>query len=271
MGVVTALSNDLWPKLDRAFAPAQVLWGPGECKNEPGTTEKLVSYLITYTENTGVARNAVRMFCGLEGNHFFGWDEVRVSTIRDIEAVLKEAGSKADTWELALTIKDFLQNTWDFWFTLNLDEAKEDSKQSEVPAYLKQLAGEPWKKNESSPYRPLSSSFDRKKGRKPGEPVLPECAIDYLKYLWKHTGNPPYEFYTERVLTRMGIIDSDDSLGERYQKFLSVVDQTQPIKRHRLLVTLGKLVCISSPRCNVCPVAEHCAYNQKQELQALAG
>lgn len=271
MAVVTALSNDVWPKLERAFAPALALWGPDECKNEPGSTEKLIAYLITYTENTGVARNAIRLFCGIEGDRFLSLNEVRVSSVREIEDALKEAGAKADTWELALTIKDFLQNAWDFLSTLDLDEAKEDCKPADLANYLKQLSGEQWKKNETSPYRPVNGIYDRKKGRKQGEPVLPECAIEFLNFLWKRTSNPPYEFYTDRVLSRIGIIANDDSLGDKYQKFLGLIEQTQPIKRHRLLVTLGKLICTTTPRCGVCPVAEHCATRQAQQQPALAG
>ena len=44
---------------------------------------------------------------GIEEGLFSSWDEVRVSTLREIREVLTKAGAAGHSWELAVSLKDF--------------------------------------------------------------------------------------------------------------------------------------------------------------------
>lgn len=253
------MESTFWDDLAVAVSSQPVLWGSKE-KDRPGTTDKLLRYLITYYENPAVARDAVRTFCGLERNLFAGWSEVRVSSLREIEDTLKLCGAKNHTWELAVTIRDFLQNAYDTIFTIDLDAFKRDGDNAELVAYLKQLNGVGLIfKDSPTPFRPNYSSFNRRQLRVVGEPVLPQVAIDYLKYLWGFKETPPLDLYSQRILTRVGKLDKNATHSVQLKQYREVLTRRRPVSKHRSLISLGKLVCTSEPRCGVCPISQHCA------------
>lgn len=256
--------DSLWPALTKVFANQKVFWTRAEFKNKPTVTDRLIHYLISYYEMPNVARKAVRIFKGIEGNSYFSWDEVRISSLREIRNTLIEAGGIANTWELAVTIKDFLQNAFDVIFTIDLSGINGSPK--EMGIYLRQLSGSPEAMGKdkqgkllSSPYRSYWSTFNRRRLRLDGEQVIPDFAIKYLKYLLSMTKSAPYDPYMDRILLRLGVTEKGDLRKARIKKYNQFMGIHRTVRKHKKLVMLAKTVCLSKdPRCNVCPLTENC-------------
>ena len=266
-------NNLFWSDLKSAFGNQKVFWTEKENQEKPGITDRLIHYVISYYENSAVARKAVRFFKGIQLDElgfvvFSGWNEVRVSSLREIDDALKSSGATGDSWELAVTIRDFLDNAWNTVHTVELSGVPQEDRIS----YLAQLNGRgSWGKQTTkeeknkpcpAPFRPGFSIFHKhcNRYRKPGELVLPNCAISYLEFLWKRTRCAPYENHANRILSRVGVFDEADPLGIKISKFESLTTSEKPISKHKRLVQLGKVVCLSSnPRCDICPITKHCS------------
>lgn len=262
-----------WPRLASAFGNQKVFWTFDEKKEKPGVTDRLLHYLISYWETPAVARKAVRVFNGIESqgySAYSGWDEVRVATIREVDDALHFAGATGESWELALTIKDFLQNTWLTLDTVILDDISK-LKPGVVTRYIKQLRAvkNSWEiTNDKGKKEPLEYSLrfsetnfykQFKKYRQMHEPVLPSSAIDYLEYLLKRTGLAPFEIHANRILQRLGLFKSSDEISVKLNIFGQFLTEEKPVAKHKHLVQLGKVVCfIKDPRCNICPVSDQC-------------
>jgi hypothetical protein len=268
-----------WPQLKQAFGNQKVFWTGEELSEKPGTTDRVIHYVISYFESPAVARNALRIFRGITQelgcSIFSGWNEVRVSSLREIDDAIRQAGAKGDTWELALTIKDFLYNIWQTLDTVDLTEAPTDSPQLIGP-FLDQLRGisGSWmidskdKDNKKicppAPLRYSQNNFYKhfKKYRQMSSPVLPSCAVDFLEYCWKRTGRAPFENHANRILARLGIFDGDEPISAKLIKFEAFTTSKKPVTKHKHLIQLGKIVCFAkNPRCAACPVADQCAKN----------
>jgi len=252
--------DTLWPALDKVFANQKVFWTSEERKRKPTATDRLIHYLISYYEMPAVARKAIRTFTGIEGNLYAGWSEVRASSLRDIRNTLIASGGKANTWELAVTIKDFLQNAYDTIFTDNLSKIEQSNEPKEIGRYLKQLSGTPGAMGEStSPFRPGYSIFNRRKLRRVDEQVLPDFAIKYVKYLLGMTKQAPYDPYMDRILLRLGVVEKADLGRARVKKYNQFMGIHRTVRKHKKLVSLAKTVCLSkNPRCNLCPLSNSC-------------
>ena len=122
--------------------------------------------------------------------------------------------------------------------------------------YLNQLRGDKnaWAEGESSPFRPRYTSFKRRNMPSDNEPVLPDCVIEYLRFLWGIKPLPPYEYYTDRILSRLGIVDKKDTRQKKIRELSNFIGGS-PVSRHRILIMMGKTVCIQNPRCKKCPIS----------------
>jgi len=248
----------LWKKVSQTVSTQPALWTSKE-KELPDTTTNLLRYLITFFENDAVARDSVRIFCGVDGNQFAGWSEVRVASLREIQDTLIQTGGKNCTWQLAITIKDFLQNCFDTIFTLDLDEFRKDSEVDERIAFVQQLSGVGTVfKNHPAPYRPDYSTFNRRKLRVAGDPVLPDVVIAYLRFLWGSAKTPPLDFGSQRLLVRMGLVEKGATKQQLTSAYKEMLGRERPMTKHRALLSLTKLVCTSDPRCSICPLREDC-------------
>jgi hypothetical protein len=267
-------SDTIWQSLQETFDNQKIFWLPEERDSGPGVMDRLLHYLISYYESPAVARKSVRVFCGVDPINgliaFSGWNEVRVSTVREISDALVFCGAKGEVWELAVTIKDFLCNTWNTLDTLNLDEIPE-----KCDAYINQLRAVPhsWtinidtdKKGKTrtleTPLRHSHCSFYKafKRQRSLTEPVLPDCVIDYLRYSWKLTAVPPFENHTNRIMSRIGLFESNTSLEIKLAVLAKFLGENKRISKHKRLVQLGKMVCFNEdPRCEVCPLQKSCS------------
>ncbi len=67
--------------------------------------------------------------------------------------------------------------------------------------------------------------------------------------------------YTRRILTRLGVINGEESYGEIRELFMKNLPEDVPLynEYHALLVRHGKERCLKrSPRCAGCPLADMC-------------
>lgn len=263
-------NTTFWTKIYYLLDTPKILWSPEEFTQDPSIVDRIIYYLISYFDQPSSAKRALRILVGIDSfrenmPEFCDWQEVRVTSLTQLEDVLKFSGCTSNTWELAVTIRDFLQNTWDTLETLDLNTAIDELKSNEINAYLKQLRGVGiWRKNETSPYRPFFSTFNKHclKYRKNNEPVLPENVIHYLEYLWGKTTKSPYEFHANKVLSRLGILTDQDEINTKLNKFNSFIGNEKPINKHRQLVQFSKTICIMKPRCNICPLNQECNFSK---------
>lgn len=237
------------------------LWSPKEAK-APNAVDKLLNYLINYYCDPISARNAIRLFNGIDGREFVSIDEVRVSTLADIESALRKSGCKGLTWELAVTIKDFLQNMHDTLGACSLDD--EDLEIADLEKYLRQLQGVPnsWEKDEPTPLRGATSTFLRKNSRKVGERILPDAAMQYLLYTLNQTQQLPFDYHSEKVLTRLGIMQNYSTHAEKITIYNHWIAGPKPMAKHRKVIEFSKLICLErNPRCQICPFGQVCRFN----------
>jgi len=233
------LTVTIWSQITQAFGKQPKLWEEEELNRDPGVLDRIIDYVITYADKPAAARRAVRVFSGLDPDEFgltrfIGWDEVRVATVREIREVLDDAGVSVDTHALAVTIKELLQATWEAFDCLDLDEA------------------------------PVNSTIDRYFDVV--RYIIPPSALAYLRYLWRKSRNAPYDVYTDRILIRLGLVEQTDPLSLKKAQLRKLIDDKQPIIRHKKLVLLGKWLCTEeNPRCSKCPLANSCNYATKAE------
>lgn len=256
-------TNEILTTLDASLGDPRGLWSAKELATAPTLLDKLMNYMISYVAHPSVARRALRLFRGIDSTEsirFESWNEARVATLADLQTVLQHAGATCDTWELAITIKDFLQNIFDTIGYCDLDDTLSDK---EVNWYLDQLQGKPnsWEKGAVSPYRPNHSTWNRKNARIPGEAVVSEPVLMFLKFLLNKTKYAPFDYHSEKVLDRLGLFVKDIGYQARRKTYNDFLGLEKPITKHRKLVEFSKVVCLQrQPRCNICPLKAHCAY-----------
>lgn len=252
--------------IDSVLGEPRGLWSSKEFSSHPTNLDKLLNYLISYSSSAAISRRTLRLFKGIDSSEllaFTSWNEVRVSTLRDIQDTLVCAGAKNDTWDLSITIKDFLQNLFDTLGHCDLDDISE----KELAYYLDQLQGRPtsWKKGEIVPFRPAYSTWTRKNARISGEMVLPEPALMYLKFLLGKTKYAPFDYHSEKVLTRLGLLSPEMPYQTKRSIYNQLIGNEKPVSKHRKIVEFSKLVCLKrEPRCGICPLKTSCHYNQKK-------
>lgn len=225
--------DEVWDLLSAAFGKQKPLWEASEKEEAPGVTEKLIHYAISYADRPAPARTAVRTFVGVgEASEMFsGWDEVRVASNRDIADVLTASGVSVNAWELAESIREFLNYSWKHLASLDLNEVVEQNKAKLIENYLAHV------------------------------PLQPRAAVDYLKVLWNRTNQMPYEAHTDRVLSRLGVVNTEDFLGTKAAALQKLVGPKKPLVFHRKMLQLAKSVClVKDPRCDVCPLSKGCSY-----------
>ena len=249
----------IWNRLEGSFITYQRLWSKEEREESPTITDRVLRYLISYYASPSVARKTIRRFYSIDGYDFIDLNETRVSRLRYISEALREAGAKRNVEQLAFTIKDFLQNSWETLHTVDLTLEYQENPEGAIK-YLNQLRGDKnaWAEGETSPFRPRYTSFKRRGLVTEHEPVLPDCVIEYLKFLWGIKSLPPYEYYTDRLLSRLGVVGKKDSKNKKVKELSDFIGES-PISRHRILIMMGKTVCTQNPRCRKCPISSFCS------------
>lgn len=233
----------IWSSLTEAFGKQRRIWEEGEHCRAPEEIDKIIEYIIAYADNAAPARRAVRVFTGVDNGPdglqlFCGWVETRIASIREIREVLDRAGVKVDTFHLAKTIKDFLRVTWETFDDCSLkpQTSTEEGQEEIIKDYFKKIE-------------------------------ISDSAKTYIRYLWSRTRKAPYDIYTDRILCRMGMVKATDPIQDKKARLQTLIENRQPMIRHKKLVILGKKVCLTKePRCGVCPVSSQCSFAASKAL-----
>ena len=97
-----------------------------------------------------------------------------------------------------------------------------------------------------------------------GEAILPEPALMYLKYLLDKTRYAPFDYHSEKVLTRLGLMVRTAEYQAKKNIYNTLLGADKPVSKHRKLVEFSKIVCLErQPRCAVCPVNADCHFDKK--------
>lgn len=209
----------LWDALDEKY-------GHQAKSPEPDKFSSLIFYLILYAERPAVARKAVKILAGGKpAEYFVGWNEVRVSTTREVSDFLAECGLQRP-WQAAEAIKSLLTRTWQTFDDVSLEIS--DIPEPDVLTYIE---GVQWSQVRS-----------------------------YIKCLWGKKKRPPLEAHTLRILERVGVFAPKAPRSEK-NRLLRQLMAEDPLHRHHLLVILGKTVCTDkNPRCSRCPLKKTCSF-----------
>jgi endonuclease III len=212
----------LWEALDKKY-------GDQAKSPEPDKLSSLIFYLMLYAERPAVARKAIRKMVGVESSEYFaGWNEIRVSTTREISDFLAECGV-IRSWQAAEAIKSLLTRTWQTFDDVSLEIS--DKPDPDVLSYIE---GIQWSQVRS-----------------------------YIKCLWGQKKRPPLEAHTLRILERVGVFAPKASRKEKTQ-LLKVLTAENPLHKHHLLVILGKTTCTDKKqRCPRCPLKVTCTFEPK--------
>ena len=206
-----------------------------EKKHKPGyppdtlsVLEKmLLQYLVFHAPHT----NSLKAVRGLK-EEFVDWNDVRVSSIREIATVLDEA--RLDT-ELAYTVKDILSDVFHHGHGLSLDFLQgEDADRAR--RFLGRLKS------------------------------VPDWLSMYLLTLLDVDATVPLDPHTSRICQRLGLFGRKSSMQTRRSTLRSIVSEGDALRFHHLLIEHGKKTCHEEePRCDTCALAKDCEYRRKQK------
>jgi endonuclease-3 len=174
------------------------------------------------------AASALRSYEELR-SHFVDWNEVRVSSVREIQSCLKPSESSL---ELAVFIKDFLEFVHRQEHRLSL-EFLVDQNLTEIRRYLKQVNGIE------------SSTIDMILRLRKAHPVLPLSPA------------------MEAVLQRLGVTRSSQSRDQRQKKLHDLVEPERGLSFHHFVLDHSHTTCPPQEEgldCPHCRIRSLCAY-----------
>jgi endonuclease III len=189
--------------------------------------ERFVFYLLFYTNPVTNARKALKLFT--DETVFGDWNEVRVSTQRELEDVLREARIE-DAESLAPRLKIFLQSVFEELDDTSLDAISE-LKPDKAKKFLTSLEG------------------------------LTPFQITYLVVMLGLDSQVPWDPHTERVAARLRLFDPALPLPQKKKLLRAALQDEDPLRLHHLFVEHGKKTCAEDdPKCPKCPINKECDY-----------
>ena len=206
-----------------------------EKKHKPGyppetlnVLEKLLLQFLTFHAPQTNALKALRRLKEV----FVDWNDVRVSSIREIAAVLEE--HRLDT-ELAYPVKEILGEVFHFGHGLSLEFLLEE---------------------EPDRARRYLSRFK----------TMPNWLATYLLDVMALDSTVPLDPHTSRVCQRLGLFGRKSSIQTRRSTLSSIVSDADVLRFHHLLVEHGKKTCRErEPRCDICALSRDCEYRRKRK------
>jgi endonuclease-3 len=177
------------------------------------------------------ARRAEQAFARLKRD-FVDWNEVRVSSLEEIQGTL---GSCMSAASLAEAIRRLLGEVHRSQHETSLEFLNELTI-AEVRKYLRSLDG------------------------------VGPSTIDLVLRLKKATGVVPLDKSSERVLVRMGVVPSGYSAKQKQRFLRRLVPDDKVVVFHRSLMDLARQVCHERDddvRCAACPMRRGCSYSRR--------
>lgn len=211
-----------------------------EKKHRPGipgenmsVLEKLILHLLTYEAPLTNATRALRMM----REEFVDWNDVRVSSIREIAAILEQCRISV---EVAYQLKDIFQQIFIQGHSMSLEFLLEEER-------------------------------DTARKRVGRLKALPAWAGAYLLAVTGKGTAVPLDPHTSRVCQRLGLFGRKSSVQTRHHTLKSIVSDGDVLRFHHLLIEHGKKTCRDqNPRCDVCSLAKDCEFRRKMR-KAQAG
>jgi len=192
-----------------------------------------LTFAILAAENPVTnARKALRI---LE-EEYVDWNELRVSSIREIEDTLRRARIEP-AGELSEVIKGTLECTFRELCRVDLD--------------MLRTAG-------AEKARKFVQKLD----------MLKPYQQHYVLSAAGFEGAPPLDPATERIGERLGVFRPEDQPAARLAALEAAIDRSSALRFHHLMVEHGKKLCtIEAPRCARCLVQTECAYYKAEEAR----
>lgn len=195
----------------------------------PGYPVTFVDLIIFHTLHLSLpAAEATRSYARLR-EEFVDWNEVRISSLKEIQEVLEGNGLSLD---LAVFIKDFLE----FVHRQNQDVSLEFlalQNLTEIRKYLK-------------PVRGINAS-----------------TVDLLLHLRKEHPVFPLSERTEEVLDRLGLTRKQDTRDRREKLLHESMDSREVVPLHHFLLQHALTTCTEDPAqvaCSRCELRTCCAF-----------
>ncbi|MCZ6691638.1 MAG: hypothetical protein O7H41_18790 [Planctomycetota bacterium] len=198
----------------------------GSAPGQATVLDQLILHLLSFEAPMTNAAKAVRMM----REEFVDWNDVRVSSIREIATILEECRISI---ELAYQLKEILGQLFIHGHTISLE-------------FLLEMEADTARK-----------FVNRLRG-------LPGWAGTYLLALTGKGTVVPLDPHTFRVGQRLGLFGRKSTVQTRTQTLKSIVSSDDTLRFHSLLVEHGKKTCrVENPRCDVCSLARDCEYRRK--------
>jgi endonuclease III len=174
---------------------------------------------------------AEQAFARLKRN-FVDWNEVRVSSVVEIQEVLGHGKAGA---ALAESIKGILADIHRQQHETSLEFVNELTI-AQARKYLRSLEG------------------------------VESATIDLVLRLKKAQDVVPLDRNCERVLVRIGVVPSGYSTRQKQRFLQRLIPEDQVVSFHRSVVDLARAVCHEDERdvrCAACPVRQGCGYSRR--------
>jgi endonuclease-3 len=225
--------KDVKRKLTRCVRILEEKYGPHiypeDCQNP---LDQIVFAILAARNPVTNARKAVRDF----KDDYVDWNEVRVSTIRQLEDTLEKSRIEP-TARYAELVKTLLEKTFDEVCRVSLDTLRTDGPEKA---------------------RKTVSKLD----------VLEAHEQQYLLVGAGVEEAPPLDPATDRIGLRLGLFAPEDAPPKRRRLLEQHVAAQDALRFHHLMVEHGKKLCTEeAPKCAKCPVQGECDYFRAAETR----
>lgn len=224
--------KDVKRKLTRVVRNLEDKYGPHIYPEDASQLDQLVFAILAADNPVTNARKAIKDF----KEDFVDWNEVRVSTVRQLEDAL-EAARIEPAARHAEHLKGFLEKTFHEVSRVNLETLRTEGPEKARKTVAK----------------------------------LDVLEIHEQQYLLVGAGvedAPPLGPVTDRICLRVGVFQPDEPAQKRRKLLESLVTGQDAIRFHHLMLEHGKKLCTEvDPRCPRCPVQNDCDYFRALEAR----
>lgn len=230
--IAESAQKDAKRKLTRVVRNLEDKYGPHIYPEETNQLESLVFSILAANNPVTNARKALKDF----REEFVDWNEVRVSTVRQLEDVL-EAARIEPAGRHAELLKEFLEKTFHEVSRMNLDTLRTDGPEKARKTVAKLDVLEPHEQ----------------------QYLLVGAGVEEA---------PPLGPVTERILARVGVFHPDEPAVRRRKLLESLVTGPDAIRFHHLMLEHGKKLCTETdPKCPRCPLQNDCDWFRAAEAR----
>jgi len=224
--------RDVKRKLTRLVRSMEEKYGPHIYPDDPDPIGRILFAMIAAKNPVTNARKAVRDF----KEEYVDWNEVRVSTVRQIEETLEKARVEAPG-RTAEVVKDLLEKVFNEVCRVSLDSLRTDGPEKARKTVQKLDTLEPHEQ----------------------QYLLVGAGVEDA---------PPLDPATDRILSRLGAFQQDESPAKRRKLLETLVASSDALRFYHLMVEHGKKTCTEAdPKCARCPAQGECEFFKAEEAR----